>query len=156
MSLLNAAKISRLLLDMDPGQNNISETHSSTQGSEQVEVNASVTHHKSFLINEPHKWKWSLRWDLMRQVRPAVTEEKFMMHRSYCTHSHTHAYTFFSPTGPSLASHWFHSSCSTDGPAGWSIIQQSTALLSFFFSPSQLWIKVYNKPRIALSTHFKS
>lgn len=54
-------KISRLLLDTDPGQKNMSESHSSSLSAEQVEVNAGVTHQKSFLINESHKWKWSLR-----------------------------------------------------------------------------------------------
>lgn len=141
MPLLNGAKISRLLLDMDPGQNNMSETHSSTLSSEQVEVKASVTHQKSFLINNPHKWKWSLRWDLLLQVRPAGTEERFMIHCthpcSYCTLNHTFlTYRAF---------RWFHSRqpCGlVNQPAELHFSLKSVIHTLTLSSSFQIWIKL--------------
>ncbi len=61
-------------------------------------------------------------WDetfCCRSDQPALKRDLWCIAH---TPAHTvHATTLFSPTGPSLASCWFHSSWTADDPAGWSI-----------------------------------
>lgn len=61
-------------------------------------------------------------WDetfCCRSDQPALKRDLWYIAH---TPAHTvHPTTLFSPTGPSLASCWFHNSCTADGPAGWSI-----------------------------------